>query len=284
MPIGGLTLPVSSTSSGPSTTESSSTAGNAALHYRVIRTPLASSTTRDIFFGRFRKEIIEKYGFAVPAASSSSKADRGGAAQFAKRPTPDYHGNETDRTNILGDRIRQLLRQRIVVGVNECTRILELASSSAVEADNPRRDSRHRLIPCSQHEHPDGAVCLPPLLIVVAADGTRQSSPVTMTHIPVLADRLDIPVLLLPDPSSRKELGSLLGIKSASIVVFLPPSSKPPSESASVESASSRQVAQAEADLDSFVDFLRNKVLQAQDRTKERELIGMGRTTNLKII
>jgi hypothetical protein len=245
----------------------------------MVRTPLASSTTKEIFFDRLKKEIVDKYGYSASASGCSPQKERGAAAsksKSAKSPLPD-HGNASDAADVEGDRIRALLRKRIVVGVNECTRVLELASLAALEVEDPRqRQGRRRAVATPAAPggpDPDRSARLPPLLVVIAAEGMRPS-PVTMTHLPVLADRLGVPVLLLPDPSARRELGRVLGIRSASVVVFLSPSSSSsspnsPSASGSVEPTNNSharpresrgELSQAEADLDSFVAFLRGKV------------------------
>jgi hypothetical protein len=176
--------------------------------------------------------------------------------------------------------IRCLLRKRIIVGVNECTRVLESAVSTALR-DGTRGSGDQS--PAALSAHPARAgFCCQPRLIVVAAEGMRPS-PLALTHIPVLADQLDVPVLLLPDLSTRQELGRLLRIKSASILMFLSSSSssllslplslKPFGSRSDLTTgtggsdadgeATSAEVKRAGADLDSLVDFLRSKATGA---------------------
>jgi hypothetical protein len=279
VPTGGSTPSTSASngrpSSGATETASAAPPGAAApLRHRIIRTPLASSTTKEIFFDRLKKEIVDKYGYSASASGCSPQKERGAAASKSnsgKRPLPDH----SSAPDVEGDRIRALLRKCIVVGVNECTRILESASLAALEVEDPwqRQGRRRAVTPAPPGDpDPDRSARLSPLLVVIAAEGMRPS-PVTMTHLPVLADRLGVPVLLLPDPSARRELGRVLGIRSASVVVFLSPSSSSsspnsPSASGSVEPTNSHagpresrgELSQAEADLDSFVAFLRGKV------------------------
>ena len=67
--------------------------------------------------------------------------------------------------------------------------------------------------------------------------------PTMLVHVPVMAKRLDIPVLLLPGKASN-EIGQAVGIKKTSILLFL----------------SSKTNDQANATINSFVDFVKSNI------------------------
>jgi hypothetical protein len=257
----------------------------------MIRTPVASSTTKDIFLDRLRKEVVDKYKFSVASpkkATTSAAGTRGGTAVGSMKDVSDGNDNADDPVHSQ-QRIRELLRRRIAIGLNECTRALESAvgrqrrtSGTALErrCQEASKTTMNETGKVSDVEF-DGV----PLLIVVAAEGMRPS-PLPVVHIPVLASELSIPLLLLPESSTRRELGRILGIKSASVLAFLsqPPSPQPrstqtcpphkPTRGATREdsltddphdddAAAADDVRAANAGLDSFIQFVCGKVRAA---------------------
>lgn len=84
---------------------------------------------------------------------------------------------------------RRLLQERIHVGINICTKTLTRA--------------------CQESENR-------PKLVVLAADVSPAH---LMQHVPLLAQQLQIPILLLPGKASM-ELGELLGTKRVAAIVF----------------------------------------------------------------
>lgn len=154
---------------------------------------------------RFQKEIIDRFHFSM---SSQLTVDEGMTVEDAKRR-------------------RQLLRQRIPVGMNACTRVLEAACAGKGPA---------------------------PTLIVVAGDGL--AIPTMLTHVPVISQRLQVPLLLLPGQATSAELGRCLGLRKATILCFQPSSGCQGYRG----NTSIRMEAEIHAAVHSFVDFMRTKV------------------------
>jgi hypothetical protein len=239
----------------------------------MIRTPMASSTTKDIFLDRFRKEVVEKFKFSAASPKATSAAGTGGGTVVGTMKDSSESKDITDDPVHSQQRIRELLRRRISIGLNECTRALESAAliRRCREASKTTMDEKGEALDVEF----DGG----PLLVVVAVEGMRPS-PLPVVHIPVLASELNIPLLLLPESSTRRDLGRILGIKSASVVAFLsrPPSPQPrsthslsqhkPTSGATREDGLSDDpndddVRAANAGLDSFIQFVCGKVKAA---------------------
>jgi hypothetical protein len=163
----------------------------------IIRTNMASQHSKEIFLDRFQKEIVERLQFSLSSSSSSL-----------------VHSYRHD-----------VLKQRIRIGTNTCSRVLEAAC------------------------YRNGPV---PLLVVVAAEDL---SPVTpLVNIPVLTDQLKVPLLLLPG-SACFELGRTLRVSKVSIIIFMPSDTiNGCSEKLERDDSSDRQM------VDSFVDFVISKI------------------------
>jgi ribosomal protein L7Ae-like RNA K-turn-binding protein len=165
----------------------------------VLRTPLASQVTKEIFLERFRKEILDRFNFSL-------------CSQIR------IEGKET-----LADikQRRNILKQRIPIGINAVTRALEAACYGKRPA---------------------------PSLVVLTSD---LHPPTLQAHIPVLAAQLRTPVFLLPGDASSEELGKLLGTKRVAALAFLP--------HAAVYQMTSQEE-QVHGAVDSFVAFVRGKL------------------------
>jgi hypothetical protein len=252
----------------------------------MIRTPLASGTTKGIFLDRLRKEIVDKYGFSAASPRTTRSAGSGNKVR-SKEDTSD--GSVKDAVHSQ-QRLHRLLRQRIAVGFNECTRVLESAVGRQRRGSGAPMNHRVQVHTMGMNEsvvpvNDGGELFEAPLLVVVAAEGMRPS-PLPMVHIPVLAKELHVPLLLLPESSTRRQLGRLLGIKSASIVTFLsPPSNQPRSthssqlhedgghagarredcvaDGAFTSDDPDADIRAANAGLDSFIKFVCSKVESA---------------------
>ena len=119
-----------------------------------------------------------------------------------------------------------------VLGINQCTRILE----------NTLRRTKEK--------KSDDESLVPSLLIL-----TRDVRPATIcSHIPIYAHILNkVPILILPGKASV-EFGSLLGIKSIAAALFLSPGSK-----VSLKHCSDEEL-DAHNDVDSFINFAVQKL------------------------
>jgi len=133
-----------------------------------LQTPIASQLTKEIFLERFQKEVLEPFHFSL---SSQLQVDPNTSLVDTKQ-------------------CRSILKQRIIVGTNACTRVLEAA--------------------CTQRG-------TPPRLVVLTTD----TPPTILVHVPVLCQQHQIPMLLLGGPASL-ELGKVLGTKKVGIFAFSP--------------------------------------------------------------
>jgi ribosomal protein L30E len=149
----------------------------------VLRTPVATLLTKDIFMDRFRKEILHPFRFTL---SSQLQVMDGESLEEVKER-------------------RALLRQRIIVGINAVTRALELA----VAATKPTT------ISCDAAAN--AAVDNAPLLVVLSTD----VPPTVTMQIPIMAKQLGVPVLLLPGMQTSHELGKLLGIRTVAAIAIV---------------------------------------------------------------
>jgi ribosomal protein L7Ae-like RNA K-turn-binding protein len=191
----------------------------------IINTPVASAVTKEIFFERFEKEIIQPFEFRFQSNSKSKEAGHyavlNGKLQKLSRTTknvtpssketPRHEDATTGResSSSAAATKRKLLKARLLVGTNQCSRALEAAQA--------------------------GTSPIPSLMVL-----SRDIYPPTMlAHAPVLACKLSIPLLLLPGKASS-ELGKVLGTKKTSIMLFLP----------------SKESGDALRAIDSFIEFV----------------------------
>jgi ribosomal protein L7Ae-like RNA K-turn-binding protein len=177
----------------PSWLENESLACVASPSGRIIHTKVASVKDKEVFLDRLKKEIIRPF-FGFQKGKNKRKNVQVPAA-LLNHPNKDQKGQQAQK--LANDAI---LKRRIVMGTNECTRALENSTSGKV----PR-----------------------PSLIVLARD---IYPPTILAHVPVLAAShskspdSSVPILLLPGKAS-KELGDLFGTKHVSVLLFLPKNS-----------------------------------------------------------
>jgi len=136
----------------------------------------------------------------------------------------DYDGKD-DTVQAAKER-RRALQSRLRIGLNACIQALEESC-------------------CGPQEAPP-----PPTLLVLTNEATASSNNNTALHVLVaLAHQTGTPLLRLP--ISSKDLGQRLGTKHATALAFVPISSN------ILVSAEHQQL---HAAVDSFVDFMREKV------------------------
>jgi ribosomal protein L7Ae-like RNA K-turn-binding protein len=143
-----------------------------------IRTPVVCHVTKEIILDRLDKEICKPFHFSlkVPRADRPKIQKNG---KMISLPRGKATGTKIE------DPIKALVKSRIKIGTNECTRALESKSVTMPE------------------------------LIILARD---VHPPTILAHIPYLAKNTSI--LLLPGRASF-ELGKVLGAKKVAIMVFL---------------------------------------------------------------
>ena len=111
------------------------------------------------------------------------------------------------------------------MGTNQCSRLLEKASAA--------QNVSSQLSP-----HPS--------LIVLARD---VYPPTMLAHIPFLAKKLDVPLLLLPGEASL-ELGQTMSVQRVSVMMFL----------SSAKDTGTSAPNKVEDSIDSFVAFIKNQL------------------------
>jgi ribosomal protein L7Ae-like RNA K-turn-binding protein len=181
---------------------------------RIVNTNVTSEATKEIFLDRFAKEIVEP--FRRPAPSNKEGASYvmvNGTLKVQPQSTPEKKKTETKEGGIW--------REIIAMGTNQCLRILE----NAIKDETAPK----------------------PSLMVLARD---IYPPTMLAHAPVMAQKLGVPVLLLPGKASN-EIGQAIGIKQTSILLFL--SSKANND-------------QANAKVNSFVDFVRSGMISKDEK------------------
>jgi ribosomal protein L7Ae-like RNA K-turn-binding protein len=170
----------------------------------VITTEVASYVVKEIFLERFVKEIVQP--FRPIRNSGDSFVMVNGKLQKRKAAKPKIDDpNKEDRS---------VWKQRVKIGTNQCLRVLESATINEKSSV--------------------------PSLLVMARD---IYPPTMLAHAPDLAQKLHIPLLMLPGKISD-EIGQALGIKKTSILLFLPSTETDASHTA----------------VNSFVDFVVSQI------------------------
>ena len=146
----------------------------------------------------------------------------------------------TDEEGAKKEGERKFLKQRILVGTKACTKALQAS---------PKTNK-------------------PSLLVVLIATEHQYALP--WVHIPVLANRQDIPLLLLSSAAS-KALTRMLRARSVTVMAFLPEDATANEE---IEAAAANAVdgRKLHKSLNSFVDFIVKKVgLQNVEKASKTE-------------
>ena len=243
-----------------------------------VRTPVLSADDRDILIDRLRKEVVDKFGFTLSRKAERSRAaggrdggggsGSGGGVTFTmggggikmvvegddtlnteeenedkkgrkkKRPRP----SPAEREPTLADLV---VKMRLVVGVNQCTRALEAAANNANKKN-----------------------CKPSLVLL-----SRDVRPPTiLAHVPVLCQQMGIPAVVLPGRASV-ELGKAVGGRSVAVALFLPRSTDNTGDTndpddnkeekktmLSNDGPSDGQILECHRRIDSYVKFALSKV------------------------
>ena len=156
-----------------------------------IRTPVVCNVTKEIVLDRLDKEICKPFQFSlsVPRQQRQQVLRPDGTMETIKRPAKRL------KTEATTSSANAVLKSRLKIGTNECTRALE----KAVAKDGPA-----------------------PSLVLLARD---VHPPTILAHIPYLAKQVGTPILLLPGKASW-DLGRTLGTKKVTILLFMPTQDK----------------------------------------------------------
>ena len=200
-----------------------------------IRTRPLSILDKEIILDRFKKEIVDKFGFTLsPAAvnghvsskrrriikSTSSSSSTSSLTLTVHDPRHDPRHDAEGKKLIMA----RIAKSRIVVGTNSCTRAMETLISSQsqqLKHDDSNSNNNKDNSPSPVTVTVTTVVSNRPLLCILARD---IRPPSIMAHIPYLCHLMKVPILLLPGKASH-ELGSILGGKKVSVMLFTESSS-----------------------------------------------------------
>lgn len=213
-----------------------------------IVTPILSDEVKKILLDRFQIEIIDKFKFylskkvkhndnvrtTTTTTTFTDKNDQG-----SNNDTHEVKKERTTTTTTIGsiqeDIATTCLRQHIVVGTNQCTRALEQQIIVRRKSDTTTATESK------------------PSVLMLARD---VRPPTMLAHIPLMCQRLNIPILLLPGKASS-DLGQMLGIKSVSVMLFF---QKTPQSTANKKIPTNRDETNFYKRYNSFVNFALSKV------------------------
>jgi len=207
-----------------------------------IETIPIDSFVKDILLERFKIEIINKYKYTVSKKMCNNRKPNTPRKKKKRQSVKDTSNTTEDDLNQRSYPSPQqsIIHQRIIIGINQVTRLLEKSA------------------PCV------------PLLIFMTQD---IRPPTLVMHIPCLCKQLGIPILLIPGNRSSLELGKIMGVKSVSILALMPRLTsnayrKDP-QIDSHDSIDSQRILLEDtchSDIDSFIQFAASKVPPQQSK------------------
>jgi hypothetical protein len=167
-------------------------------HHPFMRTTLlATAVTRDIFLERFQKEIIDRFQFSLYGLSRQPRSSS---------------TNEEESSFADARHCHMLLKRRIVVGFNACTKALQSWCFL---------DDKQKKGVINNTNNNNDCLSKTPSLVVIALDDSElalKTSPTAaamlLAHIPLLAHQAGVPLLILPGPNSAQHLNRLLKVHS----------------------------------------------------------------------
>jgi len=213
--------------------------------HELVTTPVASDFVKELFLDRFVKEIVEPFqpdrskkigGDGKRSTVQTIDSNAGyyhvmvGGKLIKKRrisqdtiqpKTNESSSSDQGKFNDVADdklaRKRKMWTENIVIGTNQCLRLLESLNVDHSSENNTESKAPNESASTTTKRESDAT--LPPRnpsLIVLA----KNIYPPTMCcAIPVLAKRLGIPLLLLSGKASL-ELGKALNAKRSSILIL----------------------------------------------------------------
>jgi len=225
----------------------------------VIRTKVASVHDKEVFLDRLEKEVLQ---FFNPKTQTKKKGQGPQTYATMKRQIQtqlEEKAKSKAKGKIVPKKdVGPTWKHRMVVGTNQCTRILERLLRASCNKD------------IGSDNQQDGPIIIPSL-IVLARD---MYPPTMLSHVPVMVHQWkqqqspnnsrDIPILLLPGRASH-ELGKAMGTKRVSILIFLPPNNsndttKMEEKGDAVPAIQKQEDQQMQDRITSFVEFV-NKSL-----------------------
>jgi len=197
-----------------------------------------------VLMERLEKEITSKLGGSI--CRSVSKRNLSGKKRRRENKNENTalgSGATKANENVDDEKVdapmgtaESVVRSRFIVGINQCTRILESAFQQQKE------------------QQPKSKPTPIPSLILLS----RDVRPATIVaHISLYANLLNIPTLILPGKASI-ELGKAVGVRSVAAAVFL--SSCGEGASMSEDKQKEREWKETQNDVDSFVKYVISKI------------------------
>jgi len=254
--------------------------------HELISTPPASDFVKDLFLDRFVKEIVKPFqpekSNKRGGARATTKND-GNAGYFhvmvggklvkkrrisASNQTSTASRTEdrpvTDTINDSLARKRKIWKENIAIGSNQCLRLLEDSISYHHWCKESSTDEKSTAIP--NIEKDDSVVAkAQPSLIVLAKD---IYPPTLCSAIPAMAQKLEVPLLLLPGKASL-ELGRAMNAKRTSVLIFLSRDDGNNNNNNNNDSGaqtmegdgdSEKEVRESRASIASFVSFIKEQM------------------------
>jgi len=241
----------------------------------LVTTPVVSDFVKELFLERFVKEIVKPY---QPNKNKSSKDPDdgitpvtndnyyhvmvGGKLVKKKRVSKDKPSDKsTSKSSEEVDsrlaKTRRIWKQNIVIGTNQCMRILE-----TLHANDSCNDTAKDAAPTKNNDDDDAVQKPPkkPSLIVLAKD---IYPPTMCSAFPALAKSLGIPLLLLPGKASL-ELGRALNSKRTSILIFRCGDKHDAAVAGTALPTSNgdQEMTKARTEMASFVSFIKEQFLK----------------------
>ena len=214
--------------------------------HELVTNPVASDFVKELFLDRFVKEIVKPFqpenkkisnrdGTKTTAPTTEINAGCyhvmvGGKLVKRRRisqdniqpnrtttKTPLEKNHLTDGIDDELTRKRAIWKENIVIGTNQCLRVLENLHTATCREDETGLKGPSTSNKTSIENPSDNRQALrKPSLIVIAKD---IYPPTMCCAVPVLAKALGIPLLILPGKASL-ELGRALNAKRTSILIF----------------------------------------------------------------
>jgi ribosomal protein L7Ae-like RNA K-turn-binding protein len=160
----------------------------------------------------------------LDTTSSSAKDDkskpRGPLVSASRSPNISNKISSSSSSNTsLPRQMRALCKRRMVMGTNQCLRVLE---RTKMEQETNNQDKQVSNVAAATTTPSTNTTLqhrgMTPSLMILARD---IYPPTMLTQAPLWASALRIPLLMLPGQASS-ELGAALGTKKTSIILFLP--------------------------------------------------------------
>lgn len=254
--------------------------------HELVTTPVASDFVKELFLERFVKEIVKPF---KPDSSKKIEEDRNrSTVQTTESNAGYYHvmvggklvkkrrisqetiqpktsetssSDQNKSSNAVDDKLarkRRIWKENIVIGTNQCLRLLESLNVDDLSENNAESKTQKESATTTKRTPDASLPSQNPSLIVLAKD---IYPPTMCCAIPVLAKRLGIPLLLLSGKASL-ELGKALNVKRTSILVLCCGNDDKNCPSGEKE-CQHKYISESRRAIASFISFITDQIPQA---------------------